>query len=146
MKIGHVNLKIRDLHRSLHFYQTYLGLEVTEQLGDGMAFLSGSSRHHEIALQQLGAAASASEPGVHDIGLNHVAFEVPDRDTFITIYDKLRDDGIAVHPIDHRISWALYFSDPDGNGIEVYWDTRNEENGAEFWEGKDRFLDHDRLN
>jgi len=144
MKIGHVHLKIRDLNRSLNFYQTYLGLKVTEQLGDSMAFLSGSSMHHEIALQQLGATAAA--PGRFDVGLYHVAFEVPDHETFMTVYNRLRADGIAVYPIDHRISWALYFSDPDGNGIEVYWDTRWAEGGAELWEGKDRFLDHDQLN
>ncbi len=144
MRIGHVHLKIRDLNRSLEFYRNYLGLKVTEQVGDGIAFLSGTSMHHELALQQLGAAAAA--PGRHDVGLYHVAFEVPDRETFMAIYGKLREDGIAVHPIDHRISWALYFSDPDGNGIEVYWDTRGEEDGADMWEGKDRFLDHDRLN
>jgi len=144
MRIGHVHLKIRNLNRSISFYQNYLGLKVTEQLGEGMAFLSGTDRHHEIALQQLGARAAT--PGRFDVGLYHVAFEVPDRETFMGIYNKLREDGIAVHPIDHRISWALYFSDPDGNGIEVYLDTRGMEDGAELWEGKDRFLDHDRLN
>lgn len=143
MKIGHVHLKIKDLNRSLHFYETYLGLKVTEKVGDGMAFLSGTDKHHEIALQQLGARAA--RPGRYDVGLYHVAFEVPDRETFMAIYNKLRNDGIAVYPIDHRISWAMYFSDPDGNGIEVYWDTRGEAHGTELWEGEDRFLDHDRL-
>ena len=144
MRIGHVHLKIRDLHQSIHFYQTYLGLKVTEQLGESMAFLSGTSMHHEIALQQLGAQAVT--PGRFDVGLYHVAFEVPDRETFLAHYNKLRDGGINVYPIDHRISWALYFSDPDGNGIEVYLDTRGYDDGSDLWEGKDRFLDHDQLN
>lgn len=144
MRIGHVHLKIRDLNRSISFYQNYLGLNVTEQVGDSMAFLSGTSTHHEIALQQLGAKAVT--PGRFDIGLYHVAFEVPDRETFMVIYNKLREDSISVYPIDHRISWAMYFSDPDGNGIEVYLDTRNNSDGAKLWEGKDRFLDHDLLN
>ena len=144
MRIGHVHLKIRDLNRSISFYQNYLGLNVTEQVGDSMAFLSGTSMHHELALQQLGAKAAT--PGRFDVGLYHVAFEVPDRETFMVIYNKLRDDGISVYPIDHRISWAMYFSDPDGNGIEVYLDTRNDRDGTKLWEGKDRFLDHDLLN
>ncbi len=144
MRIGHVHLKIRDLNRSITFYQNYLGLNVTEQVGDNMAFLSGTSMHHEIALQQLGVKAVT--PGRFDVGLYHVAFEVPDRETFMEIYNKLREDGIAVYPIDHRISWAMYFSDPDGNGIEVYLDTRNDHDGEQLWEGKDRFLDHDLLN
>jgi catechol 2,3-dioxygenase len=144
MQIGHVHLKIRDLNRSISFYQDYLGLKVTEKLGDGMAFLSGTDRHHEIALQQLGPQAGS--PGRFDVGLYHVAFEVPDRESFLALYDKLQNDGITVYPTDHRISWALYFSDPDGNGIEVYLDTRNNPDGTKFWEGRDRILDRDRLN
>lgn len=37
--------------------------------------------------------------------------------------------------MDHLISWAIYFDDPDGNGLEIYWDTRNEPGGEKLWHG-----------
>jgi catechol-2,3-dioxygenase len=57
------------------------------------------------------------------------------------IYRGLCREGIPVHAVDHRISWALYCADPDGNGLEVYWDTRRTAHGAEHWQGIERPLD-----
>ena len=105
--------------------------------------MSSGEMHHELALQEVGK--SAALPGRYDVGLYHVAFEVPDKKTLIETYQKIKKDGIEVYPVDHRISWALYFNDPDGNGIEVYWDTRDMQHGVESWEGKDRLLNEDML-
>jgi len=144
MKIGHVHLKIRDLEKSVNFYRDYLGLQVTEQLGDHFAFLSAGEMHHELALQEVGMGAAA--PQRNDVGMYHVAFEVPDRESFVKTYQKLKKGGVAVYPVDHRISWALYFSDPDNNGLEVYWDTRGTEHGTDIWKGIDRPLREAQLN
>ncbi len=144
MKIGHVHLKIRNLQKSISFYREFLGMEITEQLADSFAFMSAGKMHHELALQQVGEAAV--KPGRNQVGLYHVAFEVPDRSTFVETYKKLKNGGVNVYPVDHRISWALYFSDPDGNGLEVYWDTRNTAHGVEVWKGLDRPLDETQLN
>lgn len=138
MRIGHVHLKIRNLQQSVAFYRRYLGLEVTEQVGEAMAFLSAGDRHHELALQEVGSAAAS--PRRRDVGLYHVAFEVPDQTALADTFRKLTAGGVNVHAVDHRISWALYFSDPDGNGIEVYWDTRATDLGTSRWEGRDRPL------
>jgi catechol 2,3-dioxygenase len=138
MKVGHVHLKIRNLIKSIDFYQKYLGMEITEQLEGSFAFMSAGEMHHELALQEVGEHATA--PQRHQVGLYHVAFEVPSRESLSEIYQKLSNAGIEVYPTDHRISWALYFSDPDGNGIEVYWDTRNTEHGVKIWQGVDRHL------
>lgn len=143
MKIGHVHLKIRNLKKSVDFYQKYLGMEVTEQLAGSFAFLSAGDMHHELALQEVGEHAVA--PHRNQVGLYHVAFEVPDREALSEIYKKLTKAGIAAYPTDHRISWALYFSDPDGNGIEVYLDTRNTKHGVKIWEGIDRPLTPDQF-
>ena len=43
--------------------------------------------------------------------------------------------GVAVAAVNHFISWAIYFDDPDGNGLEIYWDTRHEPGGAALWHG-----------
>jgi catechol 2,3-dioxygenase len=144
MKIGHVHLKIRDLKRSIDFYHKYLNMEITEKLADTFVFMSAGQMHHELALQEVGEKALL--PKRDDVGLYHVAFEVPNKQTLVDTYQKLKKDGLVVYPVDHRISWALYFSDPDANGIEVYWDTRDTEHGTEVWEGIDRPLTDSQLN
>lgn len=143
MKIGHVHLKIRNLDKSVAFYRKYLGMEVTEKIAETFVFMSAGEMHHELALQEVGSHAAT--PKRQDVGLYHVAFEVPDRESLATVYKKLRNDGVAVHPVDHRISWAVYFNDPDGNGVEVYWDTRATEHGVDIWQGMDRPLNEKQL-
>jgi len=59
---------------------------------------------------------------------------------FMSVYRWLTKDKIEVSPADHQISRALYFSDPDGNGLEVCWDTWQAAEGAEIWNGRDRPL------
>jgi catechol 2,3-dioxygenase len=136
-RIGHAHLKVRDLDRAVSFYERFLGQRVRERVGR-IVFLSASDIHHELALQEVGPRAVA--PGAGSVGLFHVAFEVPDKAALSECYRKLRDGGISVASVDHRISWALYFSDPDGNGLEIYCDTRTLADGSELWEGLDRRL------
>jgi catechol 2,3-dioxygenase len=133
LKIGHAHLKVRDLDRSIAFYQQHLGLALTERVGDAYAFLSGGAFHHEIALQNVGP--EAPQPPARGTGLYHVAFEAPDRRAFAEVHRELRQSGIAAALVDHYISWAMYFDDPDGNGLEVYWDTRTEPGGRMLWAG-----------
>lgn len=138
MKIGHVHLKIRNLQRSIDFYQRYLDMQITEKLADSYVFMSAGQSHHELALQEIGEQAANPQP--HGVGLYHVAFEVPDHASLTSTYRKLKKGGVVAYPVDHGISWALYFNDPDGNGIEVYWDTRCTEHGVKAWEGQTRPL------
>mgnify|MGYP005832812057 CR=1 FL=1 len=133
-KIGHAHLKVRDLDRAIAFYTRFLNLRLVERAGDYYAFLSGGDLHHEIALQNVGP--DAPQPPLRGVGLYHVAFEVPDRRSLALAYQALTGAGVAVAPVDHRISWAIYFEDPDGNGLEIYWDTRNEPEGAKLWQGR----------
>ncbi len=138
-KIGHAHLKVRNLERSVEFYTRFLGMRVTEQVDDRYVFLTGGDFHHEIALQRVGAMAPS--PPAHGTGLYHVAFEVPDKRSFALAYRALKQADIVVATVDHYISWAMYFDDPDGNGLEIYWDTRNEPGGRRLWEGKNRPLE-----
>lgn len=138
-KIGHAHLKVRDLDRSIAFYTAYLGLHLTERVDNAYAFLTTGAFHHDIALQHVGF--NAPQPPAHGTGLYHVAFEVPDKRSFAAAYQKLTQAGIAVAAVDHYISWAMYFDDPDGNGLEIYWDTRNEPNGRPLWHGENAPLD-----
>lgn len=142
-RIGHVHLKVRDLQKAVDFYMKFFDLEVTEIVGDHYAFLSGCSLHHEIALQQVGT--DAPQPPRSSTGLYHVAFEVPDKEAFALAYQNLTEAGIPVYPVDHLISWALYFSDPDGNGLEIYVDTRQESHGRDLWHGRNLPLDSEKV-
>lgn len=143
MTIGHVHLKIRDLPRSIEFYRHFLGLQVTEKLAEHFVFMSAGKMHHELALQEVGMHAAS--PASHAVGLYHIAFEVPDRQALASTYRKLKGAGVPVSKVDHRISWAIYFNDPDGNGVEVYWDTRQTAQGAARWDGVDRPLHDEQL-
>jgi len=142
-RIGHAHLKVRDVERAAAFYERFLGLRVRERVGGRFVFMSGTDVHHELALQEVGSAARG--PGRLDVGLFHVAFEVAGRPALASRYRALVEAGVSVALVDHRISWAIYFSDPDGNGLEIYCDTRTEEDGADLWEGRDRPLAPDEL-
>ena len=138
-KIGHAHLKVRDLQRSIDFYTRFLGLDVTEVVGNQYAFLTAGTYHHEIALQNV--VPDAPRPPARGIGLYHVAFEVPDKHSFALAFKALDEEGIPVLAVDHYISWAMYFDDPDGNGLEIYWDTRTKPGGRQLWYGDNAPLD-----
>jgi catechol 2,3-dioxygenase len=134
--LGHVHLKVRDLDRAVAFYRDVLELAVTERHG-GFAFLSYGDHHHDLALQAVGAGATNPGPGV---GLYHSAWEVPDEAGLHRTYERLREREVAVSPIDHGISLALYFDDPAGNGVEAYLDTRAARD-MEAWNGRNEPFD-----
>jgi catechol 2,3-dioxygenase len=136
--LGHVHLRVRDVDRSVAFYTAVLDLAVTERDGR-YAFLSWGDRHHDVALQGVGEDAPGPGRGV---GLYHAAVEVEDWATLRAVRDRLEERGVAVSAVDHGISEALYFDDPDGNGLEVYRDTRAERD-REHWNGRTAPLDLD---
>ena len=141
--LGHVHIKVRDLEEAAAFYTHFLGLQVTERVGNAYVFLTAGRMHHDVALQRV--SGNAPLPAQHAVGLYHVAFEVPDKRTFAETHRTLTRAGVPVIATDHRISWAMYFSDPSGNGVEVYCDTRREPDGTAVWKGADRPLDERKI-
>jgi catechol 2,3-dioxygenase len=119
--LGHVHLKIRNLERSIGFYTQVLGLKLTERVGR-YAFLTYGDRHHELAIHEVGDDAPL--PDRKAVGLYHFAIELPDARALKALYRRLEVAHVAAKPVDHGISKVLYFSDPDGNGVEAYIDTR----------------------
>lgn len=126
-RIGHVHLKVSNLDKSLEFYRDLLGFEVTTLYGNQAAFISAGDYHHHIGLNTWHSkdASPASKDGV---GLYHTAILYPTRKDLAMIYDRLRR---AYYPMtgasDHGVSEALYLDDPDGNGVELYWDKPKKE-------------------
>ena len=120
--IGHVHLKVADLKRSMEFYCDLLGFEVTTMYGTDAAFISAGGYHHHIGLNTWYSKGGIPAP-LNSAGLFHTAILYPTRKDLATIYDRLRR---AIYPFtgfaDHGVSEALYLDDPDGNGVELYWD------------------------
>jgi len=119
--IGHVHLKVADLERALGFYRDVLGFELTTRY-PGAAFLSAGGYHHHIGLNTWESAGGAPPPR-GATGLYHVAIRYPMRAALADALRRLQAAGISLDgAADHGVSEALYLHDPDGNGIELYWD------------------------
>jgi len=120
--IGHIHLKVADLDRALAFYHDVLGFEITLKFGDSAAFLSAGGYHHHIGLNTW-ESLGGQQPAPGTTGLYHVAILYPTR---AALADALRRLIAAKVPLDgasdHGVSEALYLRDPDGNGVELYWD------------------------
>lgn len=120
--IGHVHLKVSDLDRAIGFYSDVLGFEVTQRMGQSAAFLSAGGYHHHIGLNTWHSrGGTAPAPGT--TGLYHTAILLPHRAALGAVLRRVLDAGIALEgAADHGVSEAVYLSDPDGNGVELYRD------------------------
>ena len=119
--IGHIHLKVADLERSVGFYQGVLGFDVTQRV-PGAVFLSAGGYHHHIGLNTWESAGGAP-PAPGSTGLYHVAIRYPSRSALADALARLGEHRIALDGAsDHGVSEALYLRDPDGHGIELYWD------------------------
>lgn len=125
--IGHVHLKVADLDRALDFYCGVLGFELQQRIGDDAAFVSAGGYHHHIGLNTW-HSRGAPPPPARSTGLFHAAIRYPERRSLADALRRLSRAGITLEGAsDHGVSEALYLSDPDGNGIELYCDRPREE-------------------
>src|SRR5438067_9364375 len=125
--IGHVHLKVSDLDRAIAFYRDVLGFELMQQLGDQAAFLSAGGYHHHLGLNTW-ESQGGSPPPPGTTGLYHVAIRYPDRRTLAHAVRRVVEAGVPLRGAsDHGVSEAIYLSDPDGNGIELYRDRPRDE-------------------
>jgi len=121
-EIGHVHLKVSDLERAVAFYSDVLGFEVTQRMGRSAAFLSAGGYHHHIGLNTW-ESERGDPPAPGTTGLFHFAIRYPDRAALADALRRLRAARVPLEGAsDHGVSEALYLRDPDGNGIELYWD------------------------
>lgn len=121
-RVGHVHLKVADLDRAIAFYRDVMGFELMQRYGSQAAFLSAGGYHHHIGLNTWQSRGGGS-PAPGTTGLFHVAFLYPDRTALARALRQVIDAGVAIDgAADHGVSEAVYFRDPDGNGIEIYRD------------------------
>jgi catechol 2,3-dioxygenase len=127
VRIGHVHLKVADLHRALDFYCGVLGFQLTQRFGPQAAFVSAGGYHHHIGLNTW-ESLGGKPPPAGTTGLYHVAILYPTRTLLGDALRRLQRAGIPLEgAADHGVSEALYLRDPDGNGVELYWDRPHEQ-------------------
>src|SRR5215212_2014414 len=121
-RIGHVHLKVANIERSLGFYRDLLGFEVTQWYGEDAVFLSAGGYHHHIGLNTWAGRNVPPAPR-RAAGLFHLAILYPERRELAKALRSLIDAGYPLDGAsDHGVSEALYLSDPDDNGVELYCD------------------------
>ena len=127
VRIGHVHLKVANLDRAIAFYRDVLGFELTQRYGHQAAFLSAGGYHHHIGLNTWESEGGAAPPP-GTTGLYHVAIVYPTRAELANALRRLIEAGVPLEGAsDHGVSEALYLRDPDGNGVELYWDRPKEQ-------------------
>ncbi|HEY5262233.1 MAG TPA: VOC family protein [Solirubrobacteraceae bacterium] len=125
-RMGSVHLTVADLDRSVNYYESAIGLQVHDRSGD-RATLGAGDESLLVLVEQAGA-----RPARGYSGLYHFALLLPRRaDLARWLAHAARGRVPLAGLADHYVSEAIYLSDPDGHGIEIYWDRPRE-----VWEGK----------
>jgi catechol 2,3-dioxygenase len=116
--VGLVALRVSNLERSRLFYESLLGFQPLEQKASSVV-LGGEDR--EPLLELIEVSGATPQPP-RATGLYHVAILFPTRPDLGRALGRLIEAGWQVGQGDHLVSEALYLSDPDGNGLEIYRD------------------------
>jgi catechol 2,3-dioxygenase len=137
--LGHVNIYVRNAEKAQQWYQDILGLHTYDFVPGRAAFMAANKEEsHEVALMEVGEDALGAQPG--QVGLNHMAWRVENLEDLKEFYHHLKGKGVPMKVADHGISLGLYFQDPDGNGIEVYY----EQPRSQWYRQEKLFLHGDR--
>src|SRR3982750_285048 len=126
VRVGHVHLKVADLERAVAFYHGVLGFDVSQRWGTQAAFLSAGGYHHHIGLNTW-ESKGGPPPAPGTTGVPPVANRYASRAKLGDALRRLIAAGVPLEgAADHGVSEALYLRDPDGNGVELYWDRPRE--------------------
>ncbi len=132
---GHIVMMVTDLDRTVQFYEEHVGFHKTEEVvyeGLRRIFMSASDKHHELVLLE---SRVPKFPPVDHRQLQQVAFEVPTHDVLVNFYNNIKQTDIPYVIMDNQVSLSLYFSDPDGVTVEIYWDITDQPFGEKMWRG-----------
>ena len=115
---GEVHLNVLDLTRSVQFYKEVIGFKVLEAAADKVV-LTADGKTPLLIIEQ---PENVAPKEAHKSGLYHFALLLPKRADLGAIIKHFIQHQVRIGASDHLVSEALYLSDPDGNGIEIYID------------------------
>lgn len=125
-RIGHCALRVRDVERAKQFYVDVLGFQIMEQDPEhGGVFMSLPNDGHTIDVSPVEDPETAQGPpeGRERVGVAHIAFRVGSYQALKDAYEALQAHGVEVQRmVDHVSQRSIYFKDPDGNGLEIYYE------------------------
>lgn len=123
-RIGHVALRVADVERSRAFYSTVLGFEVVEEDREhGGVFMALEGLSHTVDLFPVGDSVTAPGPTPDAVGVRHIAFLVDSEQALKDAYVTLQANGVTiVRAVDHVSQKSVYFHDPDGTLLEIYYE------------------------
>lgn len=126
-RLGHVLLRVADLERSKAFYRDLLGFEIVEEdPAHGGVFMTLGEHGHTIDLFPADDPTAAPESDRRRPGLQHIAFQVDSDEALKDAYFTLLDKGVEItRAMDHVSQKSIYFNDPDGHGLEIYYEFPN---------------------
>ena len=125
--IGHVLLRVADEEKSKRFYRDVLGFQIAEQDPEhGGVFMTLGDGFHTLDIVQHPSPHGATRPEQGGLGLVHIAFKVASYAALRDAYAHLQGQGVEIQrAVDHVCQRSLYFTDPDGNGLEIYYEMPN---------------------
>lgn len=124
-QIGTAHLQVSNLERALSFYKDKLGFKEILRTGDSAALSANGAHPAQIILS---ARIDAKPKPPRTTGLFHVAIRFPNRRELAKVFRRLLENEWQFQGFsDHGVSEALYLSDPDGNGVELYTDRPREQ-------------------
>lgn len=129
-RVGHVVLHVSDVSAAVDFYRDAMGMEVVRHdVERGMAFMSFGTQHHDIGLFKV-----RGEETKGNLGLGHIAFVIDGGVKELEeLHARLVSHGAEIRSLtDHGMTKSVYFSDPDGNRLEIFCDTMTQEEGKRF--------------
>jgi catechol-2,3-dioxygenase len=126
-RIGHVLLRVADIAQSKDFYTRVLGFEVVEEdPAHGGVFMTLGEQGHTLDLVPVEHPEFDQRSLGNRVGVHHIAFQVDSYDALKEAYFTLQDSGIeVVRAVDHVSQQSIYFHDPDGNRLEIYYELPN---------------------
>jgi catechol 2,3-dioxygenase len=126
-ELGHVVFFVRDLKKSVNFYENILGFNRIQIPMEGAAMFSSGRTHHEMLLIEVGANAPVSSKG-HRAGLYHIGLKIGNTiEELRAAKAELEAAGVKIVGMsDHYVTNSIYLLDPDGNEVEIYIDVNVE--------------------
>jgi len=115
---GEVHLNVADVDKSIRFYKEIIGFKVLEEAA-GKVVLTADGKTPLLIIEQ---PENVTAKELRRTGLYHFALLLPERADLGKMIVHLSQNNIALGAADHKVSEAIYLSDPDGNGIEIYID------------------------